>query len=184
MSRVASTWSVPVGAGMGPLAKLLAAMGHKVSGSDLHPGPELSGLGRHGIETWQGSRPDRMPGCDLVVASSAVPADDPELVAAATADVTVWERPRLLEAITVRTPTIGATGTHGKTTSTALAITATRALGLDPSFVVGGELVGSDYECPPGYGRPAGARSGRGVRNLHPSNVPRSDGYERRFRPP
>ena len=129
------------GAGMGPLAKLLAAMGHKVSGSDLCIGPELSGLGRHGIETWQGSQPDRIPGCDLVVASSAIPASDPELAAAATAGVTVWGRPRLLEAITVRTPTIGATGTHGKTTSTALAIAATRALGLDPSFVVGGELV-------------------------------------------
>ena len=129
------------GTGMGPLAKLLAAMGHEVSGSDLNAGPGLSGLGRHGIETWEGSRPERMAGCDLVVVSSAVPTGDPELVAAATAGVTVWERPRMLEEITARIPTIGATGTHGKTTSTALAVTATRGLGLDPSFVVGGDLV-------------------------------------------
>ena len=129
------------GAGMGPLAKLLAAMGHAVSGSDLHPGPGLAGLERHGIETWEGSRPARMAACDLVVTSSAVPAGDPELVGAARAGVTVWKRPRLLEEITARTPTIGATGTHGKTTSTALAIAATRTLGLDPSFIVGGDLV-------------------------------------------
>ena len=129
------------GAGMGPLAKLLAAMGHEVSGSDLYPGPALGALGRHGIETWGGSRPERLAGCDLVVVSSAVPSSDPELTAAGAAGVPVWERPRLLRAITAGIPTIGATGTHGKTTSTALAITATRALGLDPSFVVGGDLV-------------------------------------------
>ena len=129
------------GAGMGPLAKLLAAMGHDVSGSDLDPGPALAGLDAHGIHTWGGNRPERMADCDLVVASSAVPDTDPELVAAAASGVTVWRRPRLLQAITERTPTIGATGTHGKTTCTALLITATRAMGLDPSFVIGGDPV-------------------------------------------
>ena len=131
------------GAGMGPLAKLLAAMGHRVTGSDLRPGGELAGLGRHGIETWVGGRPDRMAGCDLVVASSAVPAGDAELAAASAAGVPVWRRPRLLQAITARTPTAGFTGTHGKTTSTALAVAAARSLGLDPSFIVGAELVGA-----------------------------------------
>ena len=132
------------GAGMGPLAKLMAAMGHQVSGSDLHPGPQLDDLESHGVETWAGSRPERMAGYDLLVASSAVPAGDPELSAAVVTGTTVWRRPRLLEAITARTPTIGATGTHGKTTSTALLITATRATGLDPSFVVGGRLIDPD----------------------------------------
>ena len=129
------------GAGMGPLAKLLAAMDHAVSGSDLNPGPVLGDLSAHGVDTWGGSRPERMAACDLVVASSAVPDTDPELVAATAAGVTIWRRPRLLQAITERIPTIGATGTHGKTTSTALAITATRSMGLDPSFVVGGDPV-------------------------------------------
>lgn len=126
---------------MGPLAKLLAAMGHEVSGSDLNPGPALAGLAAHGVDTWGGNRPERMAACELVVASSAVPDTDPELMAATAAGVTVWRRPRLLKAITERIPTIGATGTHGKTTSTALAITATRSLGMDPSFVVGGDPV-------------------------------------------
>lgn len=131
------------GAGMGPIAKLLAAMGHYVTGSDLRSGDELTGLGRHGIETWVGGRPGRMAACDLVVASSAVPDGDAELTAASAAGVTVWRRPRLLRAITGRMPTVGFTGTHGKTTSTALAVVAARSLDLDPSFIVGAEMVGA-----------------------------------------
>lgn len=126
---------------MGPLAKLLAAMGHRVSGSDLHTGASVDGLRRLGIETWPGGRPDRMARCDLVVASSAVPGSDPEIRAAGRAGVPVWERPVLLAMLTARIPTIGITGTHGKTTSTALAINAVRALDIDPSFIVGGDLL-------------------------------------------
>ncbi len=55
--------------------------------------------------------------------------------------MTVWQRPQLLGALTAVMPAIGVTGTHGKTSSTALLVTALRALGRDPSFVVGGELV-------------------------------------------
>ncbi len=53
----------------------------------------------------------------------------------------VWKRPDLLDGITSFVPTIGPTGTHGKTTTTAMLVLAARAVGLDPSFVVGGELV-------------------------------------------
>lgn len=129
------------GAGMGPLAKLLAAMGHEVSGSDINPGPALAGLADHGIDAWGGSQPQQMARCELVVASSAIPDTDPELVAAVGAGIPTWRRPRLLRTITERISTIGATGTHGKTTSTALAIVAMRAMGMDPSFLVGGDLV-------------------------------------------
>ncbi|MGH8875703.1 MAG: UDP-N-acetylmuramate--L-alanine ligase, partial [Acidimicrobiia bacterium] len=71
---------------------------------------------------------------------SAVPADDPELAAAATGGIEVWRRPRLLHALTRLLPTVGVTGTHGKTSSTALMVAALQAVGRDPSFVVGGEL--------------------------------------------
>jgi UDP-N-acetylmuramate--alanine ligase len=71
-----------------------------------------------------------------------VPERDPELLAAAAAGKPVWRRPRLLGAITASVPTIGATGTHGKTTTTALLVTALRSLGLDPSFIVGGDISG------------------------------------------
>jgi UDP-N-acetylmuramate--alanine ligase len=129
------------GAGMSGIAKILIGLGHMVTGSDLKPGRFLDSLEDLGIETWLGHRPERMSGVDLVMASSAVPGRDAELVAARDAKVPVWTRPDALDALTSLMPAIGATGTHGKTTSTALLVTALHALGLDPSFLVGGEMV-------------------------------------------
>jgi UDP-N-acetylmuramate--alanine ligase len=129
------------GTGMAPLAKVMQGLGHEVSGSDLKPGRRLYSLGDLGIDVWVGHRPERAAAVDLVVTSSAVPASDPEVVAAGAAGVPVWPRPQLLDAITALMPAIGFTGTHGKTTSTALAVTALRAVGMDPSFIVGSEML-------------------------------------------
>ena len=129
------------GAGMSGLARLLSQQGHIVTGSDLKPGRLLDSLADLGIETWVGHRPELMATVDLIAASSAVPRSDPELAAAARADVSVWSRPDLLDALTAHRPAVGFTGTHGKTTSTALAVTALRSLGLDPTFLVGGEML-------------------------------------------
>jgi UDP-N-acetylmuramate--alanine ligase len=128
------------GAGMSALAKLLSQLGHTVTGSDLKPGRAVDALADVGVETWVGHRPEAMSAVDLVVASSAVPSGDPELTAAREAGVTVWRRPRLFGAITAFMPAIGFSGTHGKTTSTAMAAAALRACDLDPSFIVGGEM--------------------------------------------
>lgn len=129
------------GAGMSGLAKLLAGLGYQVTGSDLKPGRVLDALQDLGIETWIGHRPEAMSEPDLVVASSAVPATDPELRAAVAHGAVVWERPALLDAFTAQMPGIGITGTHGKTTTTGLAVAALHGAGVDPSFLVGGELV-------------------------------------------
>jgi UDP-N-acetylmuramate--alanine ligase len=129
------------GAGMSGLAKLLAGLGYVVTGSDLKPSRVLDALEDIGIETWVGHRPERMRHPDLVVASSAVPASDPELRAAAERGVVVWERPALLDAFTYRMPALGIAGTHGKTTTTGLAVAALEGAGVDPTFLVGGELV-------------------------------------------
>ena len=129
------------GSGMSGLAKLLVQCGHHVTGSDLKPGPMLAALEGAGADTWVGHQPDVVVKADLVVASSAVPDHDPEVVAAREAGIDVWERPRLLAAITDRLRTIGVTGTHGKTTGTAMAVTALRSLGRDPTFMVGGLLI-------------------------------------------
>jgi UDP-N-acetylmuramate--alanine ligase len=125
---------------MSALAKLLAGLGYSVTGSDLKPGRQLESLGDLGITTWLGHRPDAMTAMDLVVASSAVPPSDPELTAARAAGVAVWMRPALLEALTAQRPAIGFAGTHGKTTTTAMAVTALRSIGEDPTFIVGGEM--------------------------------------------
>lgn len=129
------------GAGMSGLAKVLAQLGYRVTGSDLKPGRMLDALEDVGVQTWVGSEPERVAGVDLVVASSAVPEWDTELKAAAAAGLPIWRRPDLLDALTTRMPALGISGTHGKTTSSAMAVTALRGCGFDPSFVVGGELV-------------------------------------------
>lgn len=129
------------GAGMSAIAKVLAGMGHVVSGSDLRGGSTLDRLEDFGVSTYAGHHPEAARAADLVVASSAVPESDPELVAAIEAGVPVWRRPDLLAALTAGITTIGATGTHGKTTTTALLISALRAAGEDPSFIIGGDLV-------------------------------------------
>jgi len=130
------------GAGMSGLAKLLSQRGHTVSGSDLKPGHMLVGLADVGVKTWVGHQPSRMHDVDLVVASSAVPEWDPEVSEARRAGVDVWRRPALLNALTSQMPTTGIAGTHGKTTSTALMVTAMRGVGLDPTFLVGGHMIG------------------------------------------
>lgn len=128
------------GAGMSGLAKLLVQSGHIVSGSDLKPSRSIAALRALGVETWVGHRPERADAWDLVVASSAVPERDPELHAARTRGVEVWSRPALLAAMTAQSPALGISGTHGKTTTTAMTVAALRALGRDPSFMVGGVL--------------------------------------------
>ena len=130
------------GSGMSGLAKLLSQLGHTVSGSDLKPGRMLDSLRDVGVTTWLGHKPEEMMHVDLVVASSAVPDTDAELVAAREQGITIWRRPALLRALTANRRTFGFAGTHGKTTSTALAVTAARSMGLNPSFLVGGEMIG------------------------------------------
>jgi UDP-N-acetylmuramate--alanine ligase len=129
------------GAGMSALARVLVAWGHQVTGSDLRGGAVLQGLTDIGVVVATGHVPAMATAADLVVASSAVPDYDEELLASRAAGVPTWRRPELLGAITSRIPTIGATGTHGKTTTSALLVTALRSLGGDPSFVIGGDLV-------------------------------------------
>lgn len=129
------------GAGMSGLARLLAGRGHVVTGSDAKPSPLIDRLTADGISSWVGHRPAIAEDVDLVVASSAVPSTDPELAAASSRGVPVWDRPRLLAEITAGMPTIGPTGTHGKTSTTAMLVAGARAAGLEPSFVVGGELL-------------------------------------------
>ena len=131
------------GAGMSGLAKLLAESGKTVTGSDIRRSSRLDALSDIGVQVWSGHHPDRMSGLtDLVVISSAVPENDPEVRAARRAGVEVWRRPQLLAALSAEITTVGLTGTHGKTSSTAMLVRAARAAGENPSFVVGEQVLG------------------------------------------
>jgi UDP-N-acetylmuramate--alanine ligase len=127
---------------MGSIATVLAAMGHEVSGSDQRPSDALSRLRSVGVSTWVGHEPTRLAGVDLVAASTAVPAADPEVAAARSVGTPVLRRAEILAAICAQRRTVAVAGTHGKTTTSSMLALLLEAAGWDPSYVIGGEITG------------------------------------------
>jgi UDP-N-acetylmuramate--alanine ligase len=122
------------GAGMSGLALVAHALGARVTGSDRAPyaGP----LRALGIEPAVGHAAGHVPAGAEVVYSSAIPADNPER----TTGAPQLHRADLLGELTRLKPTIAVTGTHGKTTTASMLVHAMRGAGMDPSYLVGGEV--------------------------------------------
>ncbi len=134
------------GCGMSGIARLLLARGHRVTGSDLCAGKELDALRARGGTVFTGHDAANIGKPDLVIHSSAIQKDNPELRAAKAAGVPLVRRARMLSAV-MQTPflpgkkapaSICVAGTHGKTTTTAMIARVLKAGGHDPSFSVGG----------------------------------------------
>lgn len=134
------------GAGMSAIATVLVAMGHKVSGSDIKGSPALSRLRALGVETHIGHSADSVGGADAVVFSSAVRPANPEMAEAERIGIPRWRRSQLLAAVIATRRSLAVVGTHGKTTTSSMLALALRSAGLDPSFLIGGDLneVGSN----------------------------------------
>lgn len=128
------------GAGMRAIASVLAAMGHTVSGSDLRESAGLDRLRAEGVEVVVGHSADNVGTVDLVTRSTAVPDHNPEVRAATERGVPVLSRADVLAAITRVRPTVAVAGTHGKTTTSSMLAVMLTDAGLDPSFIIGGEL--------------------------------------------
>ena len=127
------------GPGMEPIAAVLAAQGHVVSGSDMVASAALIRLGALGVNVTVGHDAGVVDGVDLVVASTAVPLDNVEISAARDAGIRVSRRAGILRGISALRRTIAVAGTHGKTTTSAMLSLAMSD--LSPSFIVGGELI-------------------------------------------
>lgn len=125
------------GAGMSGLALVARALGAQVTGSDRADSQYAERLREHGIEPTIGHAAANVPPGAEVVYSTAVPADNPERLAAAGREL---HRADLLAEVTRLRRCIAVTGTHGKTTTAAMIIHVLRGCGLDPSYLVGGEL--------------------------------------------
>ncbi len=127
------------GAGMRALAVLLAGEGYRVSGCD-RSGGDVEEIRASGGLVQEGHDPSHVLRASLVVRSSAVPEEHPELRAARERGVPVWRRARVLAALVNDRTLVGVSGTHGKTTITAMTALAAEAAGLDPCAAVGGRL--------------------------------------------
>lgn len=134
------------GAGMGGIAEVLLTEGYRISGSDLHENSVTSRLKSLGAQITIGHHPANIQGSDAVVCSTAIPEDNPELIAARQARIPVVPRALMLAELMRFRYGIAVAGTHGKTTTTSLVSSLLAEGGLDPTFVIGGLLnsVGSN----------------------------------------
>ena len=128
------------GIGMSGIAEVLANLGYDVSGSDLRDNATTRRLSGLGVETFVGHRAEQVEGCHVVVRSSAVGAENVEVVAARDLGIPVIPRAEMLAELMRMKHGVAVAGTHGKTTTTSLLATIFEAGGLDPTVVVGGKL--------------------------------------------
>ena len=123
------------GVGMAGLAFLLKKRGNDVSGCDKHTSPRTQWLEREGIHVAVGHSPSHLAGIDALVATPAVPQDEPEYAAAEN----VRRRGDVLADLVNESDGVAVCGTHGKTTTATFTAKLLRALGEDPSWCIGGE---------------------------------------------
>ncbi|MFE9849787.1 UDP-N-acetylmuramate--L-alanine ligase [Streptomyces sp. NPDC005576] len=141
------------GAGMSGIAKILAQRGAKVAGSDAKESGTAEALRASGATVHIGHAAAHLADdATCVVVSSAIRADNPELVRAAELSVPVVHRSDALASLMTGTRAIAVAGTHGKTTTTSMLAVALSSLGLDPSYAIGGDLEGPGTNAAHGGG--------------------------------
>jgi UDP-N-acetylmuramate--alanine ligase len=128
------------GAGMSGIAEVLLNLGYVISGSDLSDSAALKRLQSLGIQTHVGHDAKNIAGADAVVTSTAVHADNPEVVAAHAKLIPVVPRAVMLAELMRLKTGVAIAGTHGKTTTTSLVASVLAEAGMDPTFVIGGKL--------------------------------------------
>ena len=140
------------GAGMSGIAEVLVTQGYQVTGSDLAESVVTRRLARLGAAIAIGHAAANVADADVVVVSTAVAADNPEVVAARERGVPVVPRALMLAELMRLKQGIAVAGTHGKTTTTSLIASVLAEGGLDPTFVIGGRLLSADANARLGKG--------------------------------
>ena len=126
------------GSGMSGIAEVLFNLGYTISGSDLSDSSTLRRLASLGIQTHVGHSAENVKGADAVVTSTAVKADNPEVLAARSRHIPVVPRAVMLAELMRMKQGVAIAGTHGKTSTTSMLTWILEAAGLTPGFLVGG----------------------------------------------
>ena len=139
MRRVKQIHFVGIGgAGMGGIAEVLAYEGYKITGSDIAENTVVKRLRTIGAEIFIGHAQENIYGASVVVVSTAINKENPELLAAQQARIPVVRRAEMLAELMRYRHGVAVAGTHGKTTTTSLIASIYREADLDPTFVIGG----------------------------------------------
>jgi UDP-N-acetylmuramate--alanine ligase len=128
------------GIGMSGIAEVLVNLGYKVSGSDLKEGPTTQRLRNLGVTIHIGHDATSIQDAQVIVISSAVKSDNPEIIAAHTAKIPVIPRGEMLAELMRMKYGIAVAGSHGKTTTTSMVAQVLSQAGIDPTIVIGGKL--------------------------------------------
>ncbi len=128
------------GIGMSGIAEIMLNLGYRISGSDLKPSAVTERLKSLGATVFEGHAPQNVTGADVVVTSSAIQPDNPEVVEARNLHVPVIQRAEMLAELMRLKYGIAIAGMHGKTTTTSMVAAVLAAGGLDPTVVVGGRI--------------------------------------------
>lgn len=129
------------GAGMAPLAELFLRSGLQVTGCDLQPWPGARALAALGCQIHEGHQPDHVDQASALVVTAAVPPDHPEIERARAVGIPVLKRAEALGTWVNRGRLLAVAGSHGKTTTTAMATEILAAAGMDPTGLVGGRVL-------------------------------------------
>ena len=126
------------GIGMSGIAEVLVNLGYTVQGSDASENANVARLREHGVKVSVGHKADNVDGAEVVVVSTAIKRDNPELMAARAQRIPVVRRGEMLAELMRLKSCVAISGTHGKTTTTSMVATLLDAGGLDPTVVNGG----------------------------------------------
>ena len=128
------------GVGMSAIAWILLQKGCNVSGSDMSENNMTRRLAHHGAKIYKDHNAENIQDGDLVVTSTAIKSDNPELIQANAMGLPIWRRAKALAAIMSSGTSIAVAGTHGKTTTTSMLTLVFEKAGLNPTSLIGGEL--------------------------------------------
>ena len=141
------------GAGMIGIARVLLKKGYKISGSDVVDSNDLKKLRKEGAKVFIGHKKDNIKDADLLVVSSAIDKNNPELLQANKESITIIPRAEMLASIMIGYESIAIAGSHGKTTTTSMIAKIISKAGLSPTYVVGGKVLSTDENSDLGEGK-------------------------------